>query len=54
MSATIILGAQWGDEGKVRRFSPPLQGQEPLALERWEGYIHSLTRTPLLTTVLRW
>jgi adenylosuccinate synthase len=48
MSATIILGAQWGDEGKVRQLSPPLQGQEPLALDRWAGHIHSLTRTALL------
>ena len=47
MSATIILGAQWGDEGKVRQLSPPLQGQEPLALDRWAGHIYSLTRIML-------
>ena len=50
MSATIILGAQWGDEGKVRRYPLGSQRQEPLALGRWEGYICSLTRTLSLTS----
>lgn len=50
MSATIILGAQWGDEGKVRQISPVPLRQGPLALVCLEGYIHSLTRDIILTT----
>lgn len=50
MSATIILGAQWGDEGKVRQVHPgPAQAG---AIGSWllEG-LHPFTyRTVLLTT----
>lgn len=38
MSATIILGAQWGDEGKVRVHCFRLRGGAAIGLHREQGY----------------